>query len=303
MFSQWRSRTLDRIEAKRRAIERIVPLRRRMDAILLSLLGLLLVCVVALGVMLANGHMRFGWFDPDPIQLLPDDRLVTNIRDETAQSAGAFVAASYQESANRLSILREKGLLHSVNLKTGVWSDDAGLDEVTGINSAFVDLSPACPTQTSKALSHCADKTGLFAYSADGGLVVRDKAGWRTVLPDTRFIGASGNAVQHDDLVNVVVSANKRWLLLATKADGLGLFDLVHRNWVPIPVAKQQAILGDEALKAPSHMVAFGDEILLGTQKGLMAVSFADDRQVGSSGVVSDGLGTILDMTVLKRMR
>lgn len=301
MFSQWRSRTLDRIEAKRRAIERIVPLRRRLDAILLSLLGLLLVCVVALGVMLANGHMRFGWFDPDPIQPLPDDRLVTNIRDETAQRAGAFVAASYQESANRLSILREKGLLHSVNLKTGVWSDDTSLDEVTGINSAFVDLSPACPTQSSKALSHCADKTGLFAYSADGGLVVRDKAGWRTVLPDSRFIGASGEAVQHDDLVNVVVSANKRWLLLATKADGLGLFDLVHRNWVPIPVAKQQAILGDETLKAPSHMVAFGDEILLGTQKGLMAVSFGDDGQVGASGLVSDGLGTILDMTVFEK--
>ena len=107
--------------------------------------------------------------------------------------------------------------------------------------------------------------------------------------------------VQHDDLVNVVVSANKRWLLLATKADGLGLFDLVHRNWVPIPVAKQQAILGDETLKAPSHMVAFGDEILLGTQKGLMAVSFEDDGQVGSSGLVSDGLGTILDMTVFEK--
>ena len=301
MFSQWRSRTLQRIEAKRRAIERLVPLRRRMDAILLSLFGLFLVCLVAFGVLLANGHMRFGWFDPDPIQPLTDDRLASNVRDEEARSAGAFVAASYQQGDNRLSLLREKGLLHSVNLSTGVWADEDGPQGLDGIKSAFVDMSPACPTQTKEALSHCADEAGLFAYSADGGLVVRDRTGWRTVLPDTRFTGASGDAVQQDDLVDAAVSADKRWLLLATKADGLGLFDLVRRIWVPISHADQQAILGDETLQAPDHMVAFGGDFLLGTQKGLMALSLGADGQLVSSGLVSDGLGTILDMTVFDK--
>ena len=298
MFSQWRGRTQQRSEAKRRAIERLVPFRKRFDPILLFLFGLLFVGLIAVGGILANGQLRFGWFDPDPLKPFADDRLAANLRDEQSLASGPFVGASYLANENSLSVLREKGLLHKVDLKSGLWSDEDGLKAVEGIESDFTDLSPACSTQNDDALSHCPDPNGLFAYTAGGGLVMRSKGAWRTVISDTRFVGVSGTPVQQEDVVGVAASASKRWLLLATKGDGLGLFDLQHRRWVPIAVTEQKAILGDEQLTAPSKLVALEDEFLLATHKGVMRLGFGDNGQVLTRRLIGEHLGAVLDISV-----
>nr|WP_321460958.1 hypothetical protein [uncultured Cohaesibacter sp.] len=298
MFSLWRNRSLARVEAKRRAIERLVPLRKRLDPISLSIWGLSVVAIVALGAVLANGQLRFGWFDPSPLRPFADDRLAANLRSDAARANGPFVAASYLAGNDQLSVLRQKGALHSVDLRTGLWSDDDGLSDIAGIGSDFVDLSQACPTRLEGALSHCPDKTGLFAYSDAGGLVLRNKGNWRTILSDSRFVGASGKPVEEADVTGIAVSEDKRWLLMATKADGLGLFDLTQRKWIAIPVADQQAILADEHLKAPARMAAVGPVFLLGLEKGLMTLTFDAEGQLDSKKLVGEEIGAILDLAV-----
>nr|WP_321455711.1 hypothetical protein [uncultured Cohaesibacter sp.] len=299
MFSTLRNLALAKLEIKRRARERIVPLRKRFDVILLALSGVFIVSLVALSVFLVDGHLRFGWFDPDPIESFADERLAANIRSDEALERGPFVGASYLEGAGEIALLRQGGLLHSVDLKTQLWSDEAV--GKSGLNSPFLALSPACSTRTKDALSHCADQDGLFAYTKDGGLALRYGGAWNTILSDTRFIGRSGKPVEQDAVTGVAVSADKRWLLLTTKDQGLGLFDLVHRVWLTIPAQSQRKILGDASLPSPSKVVAVGSEFLLATEKGLMALVLDQFGQVSSVSRIDKGLGTILDMTAYER--
>ncbi|WP_319496467.1 hypothetical protein [uncultured Cohaesibacter sp.] len=300
MFSRWRDRAFDRVEAKRRAIERLVPLRGRLDAILLSLFGLFAVGLVVLGVFLASGQARFGWFDPAPIMPFADDRLAANLRSDLARQSGPFVGAAYLAADDRLALLRKGGALHSVDLGRGLWSDDEGPDGLAGIESAFSDLSSGCSNQRGEARASCVDPRALFAYSEDGGLLVRHDDTWQVLVSDTRFVGASGNAIDHQDIADLAISADKHWLLLATRAEGLGLFDLTRRLWVPLSTESQTAIMGDDNLAPPSRMVAVGDGFLLATASGLRSVSFDARGEVSTARLVDGGFKTVLDLSVFE---
>ncbi len=300
MFSRWRDRAFDRVEAKRRAIERLVPLRGRLDAILLSLFGLVTAGLVVLGVFLASGQARFGWFDPDPIVPFADDRLAANLRSDAARQSGLFVGAAYLADDNRLALLRKGGALHSVDLGSDLWSDDEGPGGLAGIESAFSDLSSGCSNQRREALAACADPRALFAYSEDGGLLVRYDGKWQALVSDTRFVGASGKTIDHQDIADLAISADKHWLLLATRAEGLGLFDLTRRLWVPLSAKSQKAIMGDDSLAPPSRMVAVGDGFLLATATGLRSVSFDARGEVSTTRLVDDGFKAVLDLSVFE---
>ncbi|WP_316862908.1 hypothetical protein [uncultured Cohaesibacter sp.] len=298
MFAIWRERVLDLLAAKRRESEKAVSLRGRFDLIFVGLGAALLLLLLVLGYGIASGQARFGWFDAASFRSVADERLSANIRSEDAEKSGPFVATASLSKTNHLAVLREQGLLHTLNLTTGLWSDNDELKQIDGIGSSFVDLSTACSTQTGTALEDCEDPDALFAYSADNGLAFRFKDRWQTLIPDSRFKGLSGNWVEQNEITHAAVTGDERWLLLTTRSEGLGLFNLKQRIWVPLSEELQQGIFKQPDAPGDVTLASMGQAFLIGTQKGLVVLELDDVGEVETLETIEAAPGHILDIAV-----
>lgn len=285
-----------RQRAARLAAEDELRLPQRLDLLLAALATGLLAVLVLLGLGVGWLQSAYGPFDgpvPAPVQ---DERLTANLRSAPSRVFGSFVAADVLPDENALYLLRAKGLLHRLDLQTGLWSETSGLTALPDVPGPFIDLSPACPV-AGPARAACPGGAELFAYSAGGGLAMRRNGAWTVVIAETSFRGLSGKPVTNAQLTSAAVSSDGRWLMLAAGKEGLALFDLSQRRWIAVPPSVQRSIFA-AAVDAPTALVAYGRAFLVGTRTGLVAL------QVGSDGALTDIVrvpkpdGEVLDIVV-----
>jgi len=295
-FHPWRDRLVPLKRRARLRAESQVRLRERFDPFLLGIAATLAAIAMLVGGGLAYLHNAFGIFDRPPMSPLADERLLENIRSTASRAGGAFVGAVYGGPGNDLLVLRGGGVLHQFDPLTGLWTDSTALVGRPGIVGPYADLSLACPREA-MAKDACAGPESVFAYAAGGGIAWRDGGDWRTLIAETRFVGLSGKPVTDDSLSSAAVSPDRRWLVVATQADGLGLFDLRQRRWIPIDRATQVSVLGS-GLAEPTVIAAYGEEFLLGTENGLAVFAVDASGMVQAPRRVAKPDRVVLDISV-----
>lgn len=75
----------------------------------------------------------------------------------------------------------------------------------------------------------------LFARTGSGGLALLAGDEWQVISHDTQFIGLSGRPVEWSDVTSAAVSADRHLLVLGCRLEGIGLYDVKERVWLPIP--------------------------------------------------------------------
>ncbi len=206
-----------------------LSLRRRIDIVGLGLLltvVAILASSVSLGVFLAD---RSGLLDPATVQPIADERLLTNVRDNLAHQA--ILAAAYHAPDGRLYLSQQGGTIQTYNPATGLWATDHPFRGIAGLSGDLVLLRSGCGQDAAAPTTACPDPDSLWAVSSRRGLVRRAHGHWDVVVGDTAWTGKRGRAVASADIISVAVSADKHWLLLGTRDDGVGLYDVVHHAW------------------------------------------------------------------------
>lgn len=283
-------RTLDeRSQREFRHATLRTPLRHRIDIVLIT--GLLVVGVILVGGWAAFVTIgdRLGWFDAPVMQVLADERILTNVRDDLPTKM--LLDAVIHVPDENVYISQTGGTIHSYNPRTRLWSTERPFDTEDPVDDDFVMLRSGCGADLySNNATECPDEQSLWAVGADGSLARRVRGQWEIVLDNTAFIGANGAPVMQDELTTAAVSEDNEWLLLGTRDNGIGLYALEDRTWLTVPRSVQQAL---PAL-AITHLVWWEDNFWIGTPSGLTRAEIGrNELQLAANPLTS---GVILDL-------
>ncbi len=250
-----------------------MPVRRRFDVVLIfAVFGLFFLFALVWGIGVLVGE-RFGFFDEPVIKSVSDQRIRANIRDDLYKSP--LLDAVWSQGDRQVLISKKGGTLHRYNPVARLWET-----ELPGLttNLRSPDLHRLRAGNGAAPLSYraqlCPDPQTLWGVSSDGGLLRRVKGQWRQVIGDTFFRGSRGAAVSKGQLTAAAVSETRQWLLLGTKEDGIGLYDLPEQRWITLP---------DELFKAlpsasVSHIAWWQNRFWLAGPSGLTALEIHDPR-------------------------
>ncbi|NBC32746.1 MAG: hypothetical protein GVY13_08730 [Alphaproteobacteria bacterium] len=215
---------------------RQVPLAGRLDPALLLLVVLGLGLAAGTGWLAAEAVARLGLFEPPLLRVVPDDRLLANLRDGLEEDPLTAATVHVRESA--LYLAQQDGRLHRYDLATGLWSTTRPFGPGSGLAGPVTALRAGCGGGAAGSdADDCADPEVLWAMGRAGGLLRRDAGGWRALIPDTAFIGRDGQPVSHAALTTAAVSGDGRRLAVGTRTGDLGLFDIDRQAWTPLPAA------------------------------------------------------------------
>lgn len=276
MNTSWQGH--DRTPEQRQRIEAANRIRRirlwqRIDIALFGWILLLLGIIIGvwlIGVRLAD---RFGWFDPPRLQPIADERILTNVRDHLADHR--LLDAVFHAPDGRIYISQEGGLLHRYQPPTHLWSTEQPFGAGDPILSDFVQLRSGCgAAPTTERAATCPDPDSLWAVSASGGLARRRDGRWQVIVGETRFVGARGIPVDHAELTAAAISADNRWLVLGTKQDGIGVYDIDRHTWLSLS-SDLFAVLPSPTI---SHIVAWRERYWLGGPKGVASLEMRRDN-------------------------
>ncbi|MCW2243160.1 hypothetical protein [Azospirillum canadense] len=262
-FRAWRRSRQQEADARARRL----PLRGRLDAVML---GFLLALVAGLGAAAYSGTeaaRRLGWLDPAVVEPVPDERILDNLRGDLP--GRPLLAGAWHADDGVLTISQAGGAVHRYHPATGLWSREWPAAEATGLASDLVQLRGGCGGDPA-ARQGCADAAPLWGLGERGALVRRLDGRWRAVLGDSAFVGRDGKPVDGDALTTAALSADGEWLFLGTKAQGGGLYSVSERRWTPLD--KAQDVLPDGSLE---RAVSWRGEFAVGGPGGL---AFLDPR-------------------------
>jgi hypothetical protein len=278
-----------RAQAHLRARTARLPLRRRIDVILITLL---LICGTLLSLVWSAGIFALaqnGVLDPSPLQRIEDERLGTNVRDHLADQP--LLDATFHAPNRRVYITQAGGTIHSYDPATHLWSTERPLPPASAISSDLVLLRSGCGRDIqSDRTDACADPTTIWALSRQGGLVRRNQGQWEVLVGDLAWVGKRGRPVEGDSLTAGALSADGRWLLIGTREDGVGLYDNQRRAWAALPQIVQDA--ANPA--ATSAIVWWQDAFWIGGPQGLIALT--PSEQQPQFQPVPGRVGQILDL-------
>lgn len=273
-----------------RAVRHLLPtlrLRQRLDAVLIS--GLLLFVASLLGLVGGSVFVvnRAGWLDRSVLAPLADGRKLVNVRDDLATRA--LLDAVFHPPDGRVYIAQAGGVIHRYDPRTELWSTERPFGDEPAAD--FVLLRSGCGVDSAApAATSCAEADSLWAVGADGTLARRVAGEWQTVVSHTAFLDAAGQPIANEALTAAAVSDDGRWLALGTAADGIGLYDLPARRWVPAEAVNDS--LPDGLV---SQLVYWHGRFWAGTPSELVAIAVGHD---GATTTTTVAEGRVIDLTV-----
>lgn len=259
---------------------------RRADPVLAGLAlsgaaGLYLLAQAAVGAA-----DRAGIFDPPLVAPLADQRLLDNVRRDLP--AKEFLAAVLHAPEQALYLSQAGGSVHRYDTATRLWSRETPRTE-PGLD--LVALRSGCGDDPEAAPSACADSESLWALGRSGALLQRRNGAWRTIIGDNLFTGRDGQPVEGASLTAAATSADGRWLLLGTRAQGIGLYDTHARRW-HVPAAEVLARLPERPI---DRIVWWRGAFYLGTAAGAVRVTAVAEPEAEPLPELD---GRILDLAV-----
>lgn len=281
----------ERANARLRARGWATPLRRRIDLPLLLLLALISSTIALawlVGWFLAD---RAALLDPPVVRPLADERLRINLRDTLADRA--LLDATFHNADQRVYLLQEGGAIHTFDPATDLWTTEQPFLDNTLIETDLHLLRSGCGRDpASTRADTCADSDTIWAISRAGGLVRKVAGRWEVVIGDLAWIGLRGAPVAGDQVTAVANSADGRWLLLGTRADGVGLYDTTRGIW-----AAREALRTAGANPAGATMIVWWqNRFWIGGPAGL--TTLAPDPTRPQFAPIAERSGAILDLDV-----
>ncbi|MBX2998828.1 MAG: hypothetical protein KF893_09990 [Caldilineaceae bacterium] len=266
-----------------------IPLRHRTDVVLILGIGLGLAILAALWFVAVQAAQVYDLLDPPLVQPLADERILTNVRDDLTRRP--LLDAVYHSADGRVYMAQAGGMIHRYDPATRLWSEETPFPADAPIHRDFVVLRSGCgESPLADNAVACPDGDALWAVSQAGGLARRSDGDWRIVVGDTLFRGASGAPVDEIQLTTAAVSPDKRWLVLGTQDDGIGIYDTVQGVWRTFPADFWQT-LPDLRI---THLVHWRNWFWIGTPGGLIALRV--DRNDQQLIEVTAGAGEVLDL-------
>lgn len=264
-----------------------MPLRQRLDAVLASaLISLLFFAIILLVSVISYGNAQ-GWFDTPVIQQLEDERILYNVRDNLQDYT--LLDAVLHAPDNHVYISQEGGIVYRYDPTTHLWSNEKPFPKEELVDLNFVALRSGCGTDpTSYAAENCPDTDSIWALGADGSLARRKNGRWEIVVSNSAFIGADGNFVEHKNLTAAAVSDDNRWLILGTNGNGIGIYNINQRLWVPL---SSEVMATLPALEI-TRIVWWDGFAWIGTPKGLVRL----DMRRRKLKLIEGMIGEILDI-------
>ncbi|MCP4655508.1 MAG: hypothetical protein GY856_08830, partial [bacterium] len=282
-FEPLRARLEQRRDHELKQRTRAMSWRDRRDTVLYLIGGSAVVLVIVLSASLVHAGLDLGWFDRPPVRPAPDKRLDGNLRDDVDERPLTAAALHH----GRLWVTQSGGTVHRYHPATELWST-AQLDPQLAIRSDLIAMRSGCGADPgSTRAGDCDDPGSLWALSAAGGLV-RQRGDWSPVVGESAWLGPAGEPLRSSQLTTAAVSADRRWLLVGSRRQGVGLFDNRRRIWIPVP---------EEALPAPAvtHLRWWRGRFWIGGPGGL-GYLIPGTRLRGKA--VSEIAGNILDLDV-----
>jgi hypothetical protein len=189
---------------------------------------------------------------------------------------------------------RRNGTVHRLGLASRTWSEEA-VDPDGLFTSAIAVLQPGCGYPLPNPA--CAAPDALYAVTENGGVAVRERGRWRTLIGDDAFTGRDGNPVERAAIAAMAATAGGRFLVFGTERQGIGIFDARDRRWVAVPDDVQEAMFGTAAPAAPRVVRVLADHdgrVWVGTLAGVGILSGLGGKLRGSR--VEGLAGATLDM-------
>lgn len=292
-MSDWQQRrSAERQQRRFRNITQALHWRKRFDGIWVLFVLLALATLIGswwFGVQIAE---RLGMFDDPVLQQLDDERrqVGRNIYDTLPEQP--LLDAIFHAPERLVYISQEGGTLHTYDPGTRLWGQErTGFTSSDPIDSDFVQLRSGCGADAlSEFAAQCAEPDVLWGVGADGSLARRENNRWQIVISNSRFVGADGELVETDQLTTAAVSADSQWLLLGTRNNGVGLYNIQTHTWTRLGDLAQAALPS----LAISHIVWWDGSFWVGSADGLGQLTPTDGQPVVE--LVEDVAGTIVDL-------
>jgi hypothetical protein len=294
MKKKWETggRTLDR-RAEDHLKSLKIPLRRRMDVMLFAgilVVFILLALVWGIGIIVGD---RLGIFNPPPIRSIEDNRILTNIREEIDKKPLLDAVKHLDDGC--LYIAQQGGTVHSYNPSTRLWNSEQPFLETDLLTPDIVMLrSGSGADPLSNHARECPDPESLWGVSANAGLVRRINGRWQRVIGDSSFIGSQNKPVRKGQLTAAAVSSDRNWLVVGTKEEGIGVYHLESRQWVPL----QSRVFKEFPSLSVTHIAWWQNRFWVGGPSGLISMEIEEQTQIPRIFSKPFFKGRILDLDV-----
>jgi len=241
--------------------------RGRLDVVLIVGIVSSLTILAASYFFLINVGDRYALFDAPLIQPLADERILVNVRDDIATNP--MLDAVMHKSDGRVYITQKGGFVHRYEPSTGLWSSQRPFSTTNGLLKLdLVKLRSGCGSDPlSNRAKDCPDPESLWAINTNGGLARRFKGDWEVAIGDTAFIGTDETPVEGDELTAAAVSPDNRWLVVGTKDNGVGIYNIERRLWVP-----SGAVSGALSSQLVTHIAWWKGRFWIGGPGGLVSL-------------------------------
>jgi hypothetical protein len=295
MSSKWHhlGRTPEkRVEAEFRG--KGVTFRERMDPVWVGLLVSVLFVLVVGWLVSVVVAQRFGVFDRAPLRAVTDERIIGNILDEVETKP--FLASVYHGAENRIYLAQTGGLIHRYDPETGLWTTETPFSETSDVPMLDPEVtylrsgSGADPLSNVTGIS--GDRESMWGITAGNGLVRRYDGKWQVVKSDSSFIGVDGTPVGQGRMTAAAVSGDGQWLVVGTRAEGIGIYHIPTHRWIPGTP--------DVSRQLPSQQVthiAWGNErFWIGGTRGLASLIIVGEKGTPLITEAEEVTGEVFDM-------
>ncbi|GAB5387744.1 MAG: hypothetical protein Alpg2KO_07120 [Alphaproteobacteria bacterium] len=221
--------------------------------------------LVALGgVVLARAA---GVFEPQLITEVDDPRRLTNLRNDLRRNP--IVDSVWHGPDQSLYVLKRGNLVQRYHQPTGLWHDEPLGGAEQGVAGQVIYLQSGCgdDPRLAPGESDCEDTETLWALTDSGGLLRRTGGTWKVLAGGSAFVGADGRAVSNEQITAVARAVDGEMLLFGAGEQGLGLYHITGRRWLPLPAEQHKEI----AQAAVREIKAVGDGFAIATGNGLYA--------------------------------
>lgn len=222
-----------------RMAQRVARPRERVDLILGVLAAMGLAVTVGIGSLLAYVENVQGMGDPHVLRPVPDNRLLTNLRDSDSPFIGA---AALEGGHGQVALVRQDGTVGLFDPTRELMDSETLPLEDPNITGTPVIAASACGwIDRPEGVAACDRPEDAFVLTDKGGLLRRERGRWSVYLPDTQWVGLHGTPVEQNEVKAWAVSDDGDAVLVYAGTQGAALFDRDALAWQPVAQADSLA--------------------------------------------------------------